>query len=98
MSTLLTVRDRLRVLLPEATEEIAYGVPTFKVKGKGVAGYGFSKRHCSYLPMSGSVLATIADQLDGYQWSKGALKFPVDQPLTEDMLALLVKTRLAELA
>ncbi len=97
-STLESVRLRLRTLLPGADEVIAYGVPAFKVDGVAVAGYSASKKHCSYLPMSGGVLASIADQLDGFTWSKGALKFGVDQPLSEDLLALLVRTRQAEIA
>lgn len=97
-TTLLTVRARLRTLLPEAEEVIAYGVPVFKVEGVGVAGYSASKKHCSYLPMSGTVLATLADQLQGFTWSKGALRFAIDEPLSEELLALLVKTRRAEIA
>lgn len=96
--TLRVVRERLRELLPDADEVIAYGVPAFKVDGVGIAGYSASKKHCSYLPMSGSVLGAIADSLDGYTWSKGALRFPVDQPLSQEMLALLVTTRQAEIA
>lgn len=97
-TTLETVRRRLRALLPGADEVIAYGVPAFKVDGLGVAGYSASKKHCSYLPMSGGVLASLADQLRGFSWSKGALRFPVDEPLSEEMLSLLVRTRQAEIA
>lgn len=96
--TLRVVRQRLRVLLPDADEVIAYGVPAFKVDGVGIAGYSASKKHCSYLPMSGSVLSAIAEALDGYSWSKGALRFPIDQPLSVEMLELLVSTRQAEIA
>lgn len=96
--TLRVVRERLRRLLPDAQEVIAYGVPAFKVDGVGIAGYSASKKHCSYLPMSGTVLATIAGALDAYDWSKGALRFAIDEPLPEDLLALLVTTRQAEIA
>lgn len=97
-ATLQVVRTRLRALLPEAEEAMAYGVPAFKVDGVGVAGYAPAKRHCSYFPMSGQVLTTLADRLDGYDWSKGTLRFPVDEPLPADLLAELVAARLAEIA
>ncbi len=97
-STLLVVWQRLRQLLPQAQETISYGVPTLKVDGAGVAGVSASKKHCSYLPMSGSVLSSMADELTGYTWSKGALKFPIDQPLPDDLLVALVRARLAEVA
>ena len=70
----------------------------FAVDGKAVAGYSAAKNHCSYLPMSGSVLAKMADALAGYQWSKGALRFAVDEPLPADLIGALVDARLAEVS
>jgi uncharacterized protein YdhG (YjbR/CyaY superfamily) len=95
--TLLAVRDILHELLPDAQLVISYGVPTFKVRGKGVAGLAWYARHCSYLPMSGSVTAAMAEQLAGYKTTKGAVQFPVDEPLPADVVAALVATRMAEL-
>lgn len=48
--------------------------------------------------MSGSVLAGMADALSDYEWSKGALRFPVDEPLPADLIAALVTARLAEVS
>lgn len=97
-STLEVVRARLQAQLPQAEEVISYGVPAFAVHGTAIAGYSAAKKHCSYLPMSGSVLSGMADVLGGYQWSKGALRFPVDDPLPEELIAALVRARLAELS
>lgn len=96
-TTLSQLRSTLQELLPDATEEISYGMPAFKVGGKAVAGYAAFKGHCSYFPHSSGVLTELADELDRYEWSKGTLKFPVDQPLPEDLVARLVTTRLGEL-
>ena len=96
-TTLLAMWAVLRELLPEARVTKSYGVPTLKVAGKGVAGLAHYARHCSYLPMSGSVTATLGAQLAAYRTSKGAVMTPIDQPLPEDLLRLLVDTRLAEL-
>lgn len=97
-TTLRALRAELRALLPDAEETISYGAPAFRVDKGLVAGYTAHAKHCSYLPMSGSVLAGMADQLQGYQYSKGALRFPADQPLPKDLVAALVAARLAELA
>jgi uncharacterized protein YdhG (YjbR/CyaY superfamily) len=97
-ATLETVRRRLRDELPDAEEAISYGVPAFKVDGVAVAGYAPAKNHCSYFPMSGSVLAAMAAELSGFDWSKGTLRFPIDQPLSEDLIHGLVQVRLAEIA
>ena len=96
-STLAQVRAALEALLPDAEQMITYGAPTFKVGGKGVAGIAAFARHCSYLPMSGSVTAALADELAEYETTKGSVKFPVDEPLPEPILRALVDTRLAEL-
>ena len=40
-STLEQLRATLVALLPEAEQGIAYGVPCFKVGGKGVAGFAW---------------------------------------------------------
>lgn len=96
-STLRGTRKTLLAILPDATESISYGMPALEVKGKAVAGYGYFKKHCSYFPHSGTVLSAVSEDLDGYVWSKGTLKFPVDAPLPETLLRTLIATRLAEL-
>ena len=63
-----------------------------------VAGFAAYRDHCSYLPMSGTVLSRVADEVAGYSTSKGALKFPVDQPLPDVLVTTLVRARQAEIA
>lgn len=96
-STLRDLRATLRTLLPDADEGMSYGMPAFLVDGRPVAGYAWSRRHCSYHPHSGSVLPAMADLLEGQDWSKGTLRFPVDAPPPRDLVAALVERRLAEL-
>lgn len=96
-TTLIQLRETLLKMLPQATEALAYGVPAFKVGGKAIAGYAHFKNHCSYFPHSGSVLAQLAGELGGYEWSKGTLRFRVDQPLPESLVQRLVEERLRQL-
>ena len=96
--TLDEVRATLSSILPDAEECISYGVPAFKIGGKAVAGYAYAKRHCSYYPHSGSVIAQVEPALlEGYDWSRGSLRFPVDQPPSRALLERLVEIRLAML-
>jgi uncharacterized protein YdhG (YjbR/CyaY superfamily) len=96
-STLQVLRATLRDLLPEAQEALSYGMPAYLHRGKPVAGYAWTKRHCSYYPHSGAVLTELADELDGYDWSKGTLRFGVDEPLPRELVARLVEIRLTHL-
>ena len=95
-STLIVVRDRIRRLLPRADECITYALPTWKVDGHSIAGIGAWKNHCSYFPMSGSVLPALEGELAGFSKSKGALRFPIDEPLSERLLLTLITARQAE--
>jgi uncharacterized protein YdhG (YjbR/CyaY superfamily) len=96
-SSLGQVRETLRELLPDATETISYGMPAFKVGKKAVAGYAFYKAHCSYFPHSSGVLPLLADEIEGYDWSKGTLKVPPDAPPSRELISRLVAVRLDEI-
>ena len=96
--TLVALRATLRTILPHATEGLKYGMPAFALDGKGVAGYAAFTDHCSYFPMSGSVLETAGSAVARYTVSKGGLQFPLDRPPPATLLRRLVKLRLAEIS
>ena len=97
-TTLERMRAVLVALLPDAEQGIAYGVPCFKVSGKAVAGFASYKDHCTYLPMSGSITAELADELTGYVTAKGSIQFAPDEPLPADLVEHLVDARRREIA
>ncbi len=96
-STLEQLRRSILGALPDAEECISYGMPAFKVRGKTVAGFAAFNNHLSYLPHSGSVLPGIAGDLVGYEFTKGSLHFPIDQPLPLALVKKLLDARLMEL-
>ena len=96
-STLEALRTAILDVVPEAEQTISYGMPAFKIEGKTVAGFAAFKNHLSYLPHSGSVLATLADDVAGYETSKGSLRFAIDEPLPERLVKKLVTARMREL-
>jgi hypothetical protein len=65
--------------------------------GKVVAGFAAFAEHLSYLPFSGSTLATLADQLDGNTQTKSALHFTLEHPLSEWLVRALIDARLGEI-
>jgi uncharacterized protein YdhG (YjbR/CyaY superfamily) len=94
--TLETLRRTILEIVPEAEQVISYRVPAFRVGGKTVAGFAAFKDHLSYLPFSGSVLAQLGDELEGYAMTKSSLHFPVDRPLPKALVKKLIRVRLAE--
>ena len=96
-STLEALRTSIMEIVPEADQGISYGAPAFKVQGKAVAGFAAFKNHLTYVPHSGSVLATLPDDTAPYETSKGSLKFPVDKPLPKPLVKKLITARMREL-
>jgi uncharacterized protein YdhG (YjbR/CyaY superfamily) len=96
-STLEALRMSILEIVPEAEQGISYGTPAFKVQGKAVAGFAAFKSHLSYVPHSGSVLATLQDDTALYETSKGSLKFAVDKPLPKRLVKKLISARMREL-
>lgn len=93
-STLEALRRSILAVVPDAEQCISYGMPGFRVGNTVVAGFAAFKNHLSYFPHSGSVLPALGDAVAGYGGSKGTLQFAPDQPLPDDLVRLLVETKL----
>jgi uncharacterized protein YdhG (YjbR/CyaY superfamily) len=95
-STLAALRETIVGLVPEAEQCISYGMPAFKLQGKTIAGFAAFKNHLSYLPHSGSVLVEVEEDLALYEYTKGALRFPIDTPLPEALVNKLIAVRISQ--
>lgn len=96
LGTLRALRQTILGFIPEAEQRISYGVPAFNLQGKAIAGFAAFKNHLSYLPHSGSVLGELHDDVAKYVTSKGALQFPIDTPLPEDLVEKLIAVRIRQ--
>lgn len=95
-STLKRVRATIRsVVPPEATEVISWRMPMFKYKGL-LVGFAAFSNHCSFFPMSSSVIAALKNELKDFSTSKGTIRFPLDKPLAAALVKKLVKARIAQ--
>jgi uncharacterized protein YdhG (YjbR/CyaY superfamily) len=95
-STLEEMRRRILEVIPEAEQALSYSVPAFKMKGRVIVGLAAFTNHLSYLPHSGSVLAKLQEELSGYDQTKSALHFPIDQPLPRHLINSLITTKMRE--
>jgi uncharacterized protein YdhG (YjbR/CyaY superfamily) len=95
-ATLENLRRKIRMILPKAEECISYSMPAFRSEGHVVAGFLATKTGCSYFPFSGTTLATLADDLVGYDKTKSALHFDTGRPLPVTLVRKLLKARIAE--
>ena len=90
------LRRYIRQVVPDASESFAWKMPAFKVEGRTLLCYAAFKNHCSFFPMSGSLLEEFQEELKGYRTSKGTLQFPLDKPLPAALVKKLVKARVAQ--
>ena len=79
---------------PEAEERISYQMPTFTLHGNLVHFAAF-KNHIGFYPAP-SGTETFRQELAPYQGSKGAIRFPITQPLPLELITKIVQFRVSE--
>ena len=88
------MRDAILEILPEATEKISYGMPTFYLNGNVVHFAAFT-HHIGFYPGSEGI-EHFASEFGGYKFSKGAVQFPLDQPLPLELVQRITAFRKAQ--
>ena len=90
------LRRAIRVSAPKAEECISYSIPAYRQNGKPLVAFGATANHCSFFPMSSSIVKNFKDALKHYDTSKGTIRFSVDKPIPASLVRKLVKARIAE--
>jgi uncharacterized protein YdhG (YjbR/CyaY superfamily) len=90
------LRKTIHAIVREVEECISYRMPAFRYRGKIIAGFQATSTGCSYYPFSGTTLATLAHDIEGYSRTKSALHFGPDHPLPASLVRKLLKARIAE--
>lgn len=90
--TLSRLREIIREEAPDAEECISYGMPGYKLNGPLVY-FGVFKKHCSLFGTS-TTSDDFAEELSGYNTSKGTIQFPHDALLPEPLIRKIVRRRL----
>jgi uncharacterized protein YdhG (YjbR/CyaY superfamily) len=82
---LLTIREIVLDIAPEATEQICMRMPTFYLNGKWLLHYAAYSKHIGFYPQPDGV-ATFMERLGEYKTSKGTIQFPLNKPLPIDLI------------
>jgi uncharacterized protein YdhG (YjbR/CyaY superfamily) len=88
------MRATIRSAAPGAQERISYRMPAFYLRGILVWFAGYEK-HIGFYP-GASAIAAFKAEIGRYKSSKGAVQFPLDEPLPVELIARIVKFKMDE--
>jgi uncharacterized protein YdhG (YjbR/CyaY superfamily) len=74
----------MKQILPNATEQIKYNMPTF-YDGKNLIHFAAFKNHIGIYG-GGRLTSVFADKLKEYKTSKGAIQLPNSKPLPVELI------------
>lgn len=88
------MRSTIKQEAPIAREVISYNMPAFKAHGVLVY-YAAHQGHIGFYPTS-TPIEVFKSELSAYKFSKGAIQFPIDNPLPVDLIRRMVKFRVQQ--
>ena len=91
------VRQVVKDAEPDAEEGRSYGMAALRYRKKPLLGFVSAKNHLSVFPFSPRVIEALRDRLDGFDVSKGTIRFTVAHPIPDDVLRDVVLLRVAEI-
>jgi len=92
------IRRVVKELVPQAEEGKSYGMPALKYNKRPLVGFVAAKKHLSLFPFSPAVIEALTDRLDGFELSKGTIRFTAEHQLPDDVLRDVVMLRLDEIS
>ncbi|MEI5992954.1 iron chaperone [Candidatus Enterococcus mansonii] len=84
----------IKQLIPQATEKISYGMPTFYLNGNLVH-FTSMKNHIGFYPAP-SAIEAFKQELTDFKTSKGAIQLPLNNELPTELITKIVLFRLEE--
>ncbi len=88
------LRETIYKAAPGAIERISYGMPSFYWNGNLVY-FAAYKNHIGFYPTA-SGIENFKEEFTKYKFSKGAVQFPIDEPLPLKLITKIVKFRAKE--
>ncbi len=88
------MRTTIKAAIPDAKEVISYAMPAFKANTVLVYFAGY-KAHIGFYPTDSGIKA-FEHKFGNYKYSKGAIQFPINEPLPLDLITEMTLFRAEE--
>src|ERR1700757_3364876 len=88
------LRKTIKAAAPGAEELISYQMPAYRLKGM-LAYFSATKKHYGFSPTASPIIA-FREKLKPYETSKGAVQFPLNEPIPVKLVSAMVKWKLKE--
>jgi uncharacterized protein YdhG (YjbR/CyaY superfamily) len=89
------IRTIIKEKAPDASEEIAYGMPAYKTYGKPLVYFAAFEKHIGfYATPTGHEY--FAKELSAYKQGKGSVQFPTNQAIPYELIGRMVEFRVYE--
>jgi uncharacterized protein YdhG (YjbR/CyaY superfamily) len=93
-AVLQRLRKAIHSSAPNAEECISYGMPAFRLNGRFFVGLAATAKHCAFY--LGSTVQRHMDKLAKYDVSKGTIRFQAIDPMSSELVRVLVEARIVE--
>lgn len=87
------LRKLIHSVAKDVTEEICYGIPTFRLNGKPLAHIGTAKEHVALYPTP-AVIQEFAEELKKFDCSKGTVRFTPEKPIPVTLVRKMLRSRM----
>ena len=96
-SVLERYRARAVAVVPEAEEGTSYGMAALRYRGRPLISVVSTKQGYSVFPFSSAVVDSVMSEFDGFESTKGGIRFTDKRPLPDKAFDALVVRRRDEI-
>jgi uncharacterized protein YdhG (YjbR/CyaY superfamily) len=96
-SLIQRLADRVSALVPDAEEGMSYGMAALRYRGRPLVSVVATRHGYSLFPFSPEVVANAIPDLEGFESTKGGIRFTDAEPIPDDVFDRIVLDRRDEI-